>query len=81
MMDAKIEKIKAYRKQFEDGDSSFKSFKEPRSDSPSTPKAVVRKTLCTEALVSSSTPTYQKEEEVLLMPTRHQTDSTTMQKN
>jgi len=55
MLNAKIEKIKAYRKQFEDDDSSFKSFREPRSNSPSTPRVLSRKPFCQDALASSPT--------------------------
>jgi len=38
MLDNKLDKIKAYRKQFEDDDRSFLSFKEKKSGSPMTPK-------------------------------------------
>jgi hypothetical protein len=56
MLDDKLDKIKAYRKQFEDDDNSLKSFKPVKSTSPMTPKVTAkRKDFLMESMVAVST--------------------------
>ncbi len=75
MLDDKLDKIKAYRKQFEDDDSSFKSFKPKKSGSPMTPKeSVKRKDFFMESMVASPTDSLFARDELPVAPVRQFSD-------
>lgn len=75
MLNDRLVKIKAYRKQFEDDDTSFKSFKPKKSGSPMTPKlSVKRKDFLMESMVAAPFDSPFAEDELPVAPVRQFSD-------
>ncbi len=75
MLNDKLDKIKAYRKQFEDDDNSFKTIKHKKSGSPMTPKeSLKRKDFLIESMVAAPTDSPFAVDELPVAPVRQFSD-------